>query len=102
MNVMQQPGTNLTYGTMPGAPLSNSKTFFGLHVHLPGKYCEKPKVAGALLNVNTVRAIIWFAGVTIYRTFFNNNSPPLRQFLSKKILLKKNYSYSKELNKFLN
>ena len=44
---------------------------------------------GAQLNVNPARAITWFVGVTIYCTFFNNNSPPPRQFLYKKILLKK-------------
>ena len=41
------------------------------------------------LNINPARAITWFAGVTIYCTFFNNNSPPPRQFLCYKILLKK-------------
>ena len=28
MNVMELPGTDLTYGTVPGAPRSDSKTFF--------------------------------------------------------------------------
>ena len=43
----------------------------------------------AKLNINPARAITWFVGVTIYCTFFNNNSPPPRQFLCNKILLKK-------------
>ena len=53
-----------------------------------------PKVPGAQLNVNPARAVTWFVGVIIYGTFFNNNSPPPRQFLCNKILLKK-ISYSK-------
>ena len=48
-----------------------------------------PKVPVTQLNVNPARAITWFVGVTIYCTFFNNNSPPSRQFLCNKILLKK-------------
>ena len=43
----------------------------------------------AQLNINPARAITWFVGVTIYCTFFNNNSPPFCQFLCNKILLKK-------------
>ena len=42
----------------------------------------------AQLNINPARAITRFVGVTIYCTFFNNNSPPPRQFLCNKILLK--------------
>ena len=73
---------------MPGAPGSN-KTFFGLHLYLAEKYCENLKVPEAQLNVNPVLAITCFVGVTVYGTYFNNNSPPCRQFLSNKILLKK-------------
>ena len=73
---------------MPDAPRSN-KTFFCLHLCLAEKYCENPKVPGAQLNVNPARAATWFAGVTIYCTFFNNNSLTSRQFLCNKILLKK-------------
>ena len=29
INVMQLPGADSPYGTVPGAPLSDSKTFFG-------------------------------------------------------------------------
>ena len=74
---------------MPKAPLSDGKTFFGLHQHLTLKYCENPEVPGASLNVNPAEAITCLVGVTIYSTFFNNNSPPPRQFLCDKILLKK-------------
>ena len=69
------------------------KTFFGLHLHLAGKYCENLKVPRAKLNVNPARAVTWFVGVAIYCTFFNNNSPPPRQFLCNKKLLKK-FSFS--------
>ena len=48
----------------------------------------------AQLNVNSARAITWFVGVTIYCTYFNDNSPLPCQFLCNKILLKK-ISYSK-------
>ena len=89
MNVLQQPGTDLTNGTVPGA-LRSDKAFFGLHLHLAGRYCENREVSVAQLKVNPARAITWFVGVTIYCTFFNNDSPPPCQFLYNKILLKKN------------
>ena len=68
---MQLLGTDLTDGPVPGAPRSY-KTFFDLNLYLAGKYCENPKVPGVQLNVNPNLAIIWFVGVTIYCTFFNN------------------------------
>ena len=80
-NVMQQPGTDLTYGTV-----RSGKIFFGFHLYLAGKYCKKLKVPGAQLNVNRARAITLLVGVTVYCTFCNNNSPPPRQFLCNKIL----------------
>ena len=40
-------------------------------------------------NVNPAQAITWFVGVTTYCTIFNDNSPPLRQFLLYKIVEKK-------------
>ena len=43
----------------------------------------------AQLNANPARAITWFGGVTIYCTFFNNDSPAPRQFLCSKIFWKK-------------
>ena len=42
------------------------------------------KVPGAPRNVNSARAITWLVGVVIYSTIFNNNSPPLYQFLRTK------------------
>ena len=68
--------------------------FFSLHLHLAEKYCKNPKVPVVQFNVIPARAITWFVGVTIYCAFFNNTSPPPRQFLCNKILLKK-ISYSK-------
>ena len=50
---------------------------------------RKSQITRAQLNVNPARALTWLVGVTIYCTFFNNNSPPPRQFLCNKILLKK-------------
>ena len=44
---------------------------------------------GAQLKVNPAWAFTWFVGVTIYCTFFNNNSPPPRQFLCTKYFRKK-------------
>ena len=93
MNVMQIPGTDLTYGTVPGA-LRSDKTFFDLPLYLVGKYSENPNVPGTQLNVNLALAITWFKGIAICCAFFDNNSPPLRQFLCNKILLKTN-SYRK-------
>ena len=57
-------------------PRAQITLFFGLHQYLAKKYCENLKVSGAQLIVNPARAITWFVGVTIYCTFFNNNSPP--------------------------
>ena len=71
-------------------PRAQIRLVFGLRPYLAGKYCEKLKVPGAQLHVNPARAITWFTSVTIYCTFFsNNNSPPPRQFLCNKIVLKK-------------
>ena len=63
-----------------GTPQSNGKTFCWSSPVFGGKYCENPKVPGAQLNVNPAHAITWFVGVTIYCTFFNNNSHLPRQF----------------------
>ena len=78
---------------MPEAPRSY-KTLFGFDLHSAGKYCKYPKVPMAQLNVNPAREKTRFVGVTIYCTFFNENSPSPRQVLSNKILLE-TISYSK-------
>ena len=45
---------------------------------------------GAQRKVNPAQAITWLViGLTIYGTLFSNNSPPSRQYLCNKILLKK-------------
>ena len=53
------------------------------------KILQKSKVPGAQLNVNPARAKIRFVGVTIYGTFFNNNSPHLASFYATKYFWKK-------------
>ena len=98
MNVMQQLGTDLTYGSVPGTPRSN-KTFFGLHLYLAGKYCEKLNVLGAQLKVNRARPITLFVAVTIYCNFaiiihlhhasFHATKNFLKKVLCNKIPLKK-------------
>ena len=40
VDVMQELGAVLTYGTVPGAPLSNGKTFFALHLYLARRFCK--------------------------------------------------------------
>ena len=92
MNVMQLPGTDLTYGIM--GPHAQIRLFLVFTCRdLAGKYCKNPKVLGAQLNVNPALVITWFVGVTIYCTFFNNNSPPPLQFLCNKNTFEKiNYS----------
>ena len=70
-------------------PRAHIRLFFGLYLYLEEEYCKNPKVPGAQLNVNPALAIIWFLGVTIYCTFFNNNLPTPRQLLCDKIHLKK-------------
>ena len=80
---------------MSWAPRS-CKTFL-IFIHIWHKNIEKiPKCRGSKLNVSPAWAITWLVGVTIYCRFFNNNSPPTRQFLCDKILSKK-MSYSKKM-----
>ena len=85
---MQQPKTDLTDGTVPGAQRSY-KTFFDLHQFLVRKYSKNLKVPGVKLSVNPAWAITWFVGVTIYCTFYNYNSPPPGQIYATKYLRKK-------------
>ena len=47
-----------------------------LHLYLAGRCYKNPEVSGAPRPVNPARAITWLVGVTIYCTFFNNDSPP--------------------------
>ena len=68
-------------------PRAQLKLLFGLQLYLAEKYSKNSKVPGLQRNVNPARAITLLVGVTLYCTFFNNNSP--RQFLCNKILVKK-------------
>ena len=72
LNVIQQPGPDLPYGTGPGAPLSDDKTFFsGLHLFLARRFCKKiSTVPGGPRNVNPARSITWLASVIVYFTIF--------------------------------
>ena len=70
--------------------LRSDKAFFGLPLYLVGKHSENPNVPGTQLNVNLALPITCFEDVTICYVFFNNNSPPPRQFLRNIILLKTN------------
>ena len=66
MNIMQQPGPDLPYGTVPGASRSNGKTFFGFHPYIWQKDVAKiSKVAKALHYVNPARVITGLVSVTI-------------------------------------
>ena len=49
MNVMQGPGPDLAYGTVPGAPRLNGKTFFLVFTYiLQEDFAKISKVSGAL------------------------------------------------------
>ena len=75
MNVRLKLGADLPNGTMRGAPPSDGKNFFGLHLYLAGRCCEILQVPGAWCNINLAQASrlvcvtnIWLVGVTIDRT----------------------------------
>ena len=50
---------DLSYGTVPGAPLSDSKTLFGLHLYLVGRFCENLQSARGPPRCQPARAITW-------------------------------------------
>ena len=61
---MQQPGSDLTYGTVPGAPRSDRNTFFWSLPIFGKKMLRKSQSARgpapeARRNVNPARAIAW-------------------------------------------
>ena len=78
---------------VPWAPRSD-ETFFWSSPVFGRKILQKSQNDRGSTQSKSARAITWLVGVTIYSTFFNNNSPPPRQFLCNEILLKK-ISYSK-------
>ena len=102
INIMQYPGSDLPYDTVPGVPRSNGKTFFGFNLYLARRYCKIPKVQGAPRNVNPAWAIPWLFGITIYCTFFNKDSLPPRQFFHEKRLSEKKSLRKCLLSKLLN
>ena len=76
---------------MPGAPLSNGKTFFVFTYIWKEDVLKISAVHRAPRNVSLAWSKTWLASLTIYCVpFFNNNSPPPCQFLRDNILLKKN------------
>ena len=56
MNVKQLPGPDLPWGTVPGAPRSDGKIFFGLFTYIwQEDVAIIPKIPGAPRNVNPAR-----------------------------------------------
>ena len=104
MNVMQYPGLDLLYGTVPWVPISDGKIFFGLHLYLAGRCFENSQSAMAPRKCESGPGTTWLVGVTIYCIpFCSNNSPPPRQFLRTKYFKKKKLARGKFLlNKSLN
>ena len=64
MNIMQQPEPDILYGTVPGAPHLDGKTFFGLHLCLAEDVAKISKVPGAPRNVYPARAMGYLVGIT--------------------------------------
>ena len=54
---MQQPGPDLRHGTVPGAPRSDNKTLFGLHLYLAERCCENTHSAKGLAQCKPAGAI---------------------------------------------
>ena len=66
---MQQPESDLFYGTVPGPRAQMVRLFF-LHLYLAGRACENPQSARGLARRKSGPAITWLVGVTIYCTIF--------------------------------
>ena len=88
---------------MRGAPPSDGKTFFGLHLYLAGRCCKIPQVPGAPHNVNPAQVSrlvgetnTCLVGVTIYCTIlqqqFTSTQPvfTLKNICEKKKLARGN------------
>ena len=43
MNIMQKPGPDLPYDTVPGACAQVVRHLFGLHLYLAGRCCKNPQ-----------------------------------------------------------
>ena len=48
---------NLPQGTVPGAPLSDGKTFYGLYLYFAGRCCQNLQSAGGSAQCKSGRAI---------------------------------------------
>ena len=62
MNVMQQPGPDLPYGTVPGAPLLNGQTFFWYSLTFGWKMLQKSlryQGARAMLILPGNKMVTW-------------------------------------------
>ena len=84
---------DLTYGTEPGT-LRSGKTFFWFSPVFGKKILQKSQIARCPTQCKSGPGNSMVLGVAIHDTFFNDNSPPPRQFLCGKIVLKK-ISYTK-------
>ena len=70
MNVMQQPGPDLFYSTVPGPRAQMVRHFFDLHLYLAGRSCENPQSARGPARCKSGPAITWLVGVIFYCTIF--------------------------------
>ena len=74
-----------------GAQSSNRKTFFGFHLHLSERSCKNLQSAMDPARYKSGPAIIWFIGVTIHCTIFQqlfSNSLQLPSFYAQNTLKK--------------
>ena len=70
MNVMQQPGLDLPYGTVPG-PCSQMVRLFLVFIYIwREEFAKIFKVPGVSRSVNPARSKTWLVNVTIYSTTF--------------------------------
>ena len=69
--------------------LSDSRTFFGLHLYLAGRCCKNFQRARGTAQCISGPGTTCLVSVTIYCTIFHDGSPPHRQFLRTKYLKKK-------------
>ena len=69
MNVMQQPGPDFSYGTVPLGPRAQRVSIFWVFTYIWQEDVAKiPKVTEASQSVNPARTITWLVGVTTYCT----------------------------------
>ena len=71
------------------APPSDSRTFFGLHLYVaPGRCFKNPIIARDSAQLKSGPGITCLVSVITTIPFFNNDSPPPRQFLRTKYFKK--------------